>query len=319
MSGVPEEDRLVESRDVELWSRGSGDPRHPTVLLIAGDCQSGLEWPDEFVALLASAGLRVLRYDHRDTGRSTTRDFADRPYGFDELAADAVAVLDGWGVEQAHVVGFGMGAVLGQFLALDHRERLTGLTLIGAVALGVDFFGNWERALTGEPTPDGLPTPRRWFVESVFAEQPAPTDRESELDGLVAYGKALAGDELPFDETAFRRAQARVLDHVGTTPPPESHPHGLIEQSLVERGAELSGITTPTLVIQGPLDPISPPPHGRHLADSIPGARLVEIPGMGHALPSAVHAPLASAVVTQTAARVGRSAAAAWAERAQTW
>ncbi|APU15630.1 MULTISPECIES: alpha/beta fold hydrolase [Actinoalloteichus] len=307
---VVEDDRFVTAGDVELWTRSSGDPAHPTILLIAGDCQSGLEWPDEFVELLTSAGLRVLRYDHRDTGLSTVRDFAEHPYDFDDLASDAVAVLDGWGVDAAYVVGFGMGAVLGQLLAVDHRRRLAGMTLVGAFSLGVDFFGNWDRALTGEPTLDGLPTPHRWFVESVLDPQPGAPGRAAELDGIVDHWKALAGTELPFDEVAFRRAQARVLDHVGPTRPPEVHPHGLIEQPLTERGAELAGITTPTLVIQGPLDPISPPPHGRHLAEVIPDARFAEIPGMGHALPAAVHQPLASAIIAHVVDRTNRSVGA---------
>ncbi|MEV5536186.1 alpha/beta hydrolase [Saccharopolyspora shandongensis] len=72
--------------------------------------------------------------------------------------------------------------------------------------------------------------------------------------------------------------------------------HGLVSEGVLTRGPELARVSTPTLVVQAPLDPISPPPHGRHLAGAIPRARLVEIPGMGHALPGAVLAPLAAEV-----------------------
>lgn len=76
--------------------------------------------------------------------------------------------------------------------------------------------------------------------------------------------------------------------------------HALATPTPLTRGVELGGITTPTLVIQGTEDPFFPPPHGRHLAQAISGARLVEIPGMGHVMPSVVHRPLADAILAHT-------------------
>jgi len=125
-----------------------------------------------------------------------------------------------------------------------------------------------------------------------------PADREAELDRRVAVWRMLAGDALPFDPEEFRRWEERAIDHAGDLS--STTAHALATPTPLARGAELGGITTPTLVIQGPLDQINPPPHGRHLAESIPGARLVEIPGMGHALPSAVHRPLAEVILAHT-------------------
>ncbi|QRK04870.1 alpha/beta fold hydrolase [Archangium violaceum] len=291
-------ERMIVSGEVELWSEDLGDPRDPTLLLIMGANASGVSWPEEFIALLVAGGHHVIRYDHRDTGRSTCRDFTRHPYSLIDLARDAVSVLDGHGVQRAHVVGLSMGGTLGQVLALDHRERLHTLTVMLTAALGVDFVGNMERAFKGQPTLDGLPTPDP-RVLAVLARRAEPVrDRASELDRRVTEWRALSGDKIPFDVDEFRRYEERVIAHAGSLVQPSAH--ALATPVPLARGAELRGITTPTLVIQGGQDPLNPPPHGRHLAQSIPGARLVELPDMGHALPSAIHRPLADAILDHT-------------------
>jgi 10-carbomethoxy-13-deoxycarminomycin esterase/esterase len=287
-------ERLIQSGAVRLWSEDRGDPGAPPLLLIAGDCQSALFWPEEFIATLVADGLRVIRYDHRDTGRSTHLDFAAHPYTFDDLAADARAVLDGWGIDAAHVVAFSMGAGLAQLIALDHPQRLLSQTLICTHALGIDLARNVERAAAGEPSPDGLPVPTQRLFEALALHTEPTCGPAAELQLRVETWRIFAGDELPFDPAEFRLRERRAMDHAGTWRPRTNH--GLVSEGLAERGPELARITTPTLVVQAPLDPISPPPHGRHLADAVPGARLVEIPGMGHALPGAVLAPLAAEV-----------------------
>ncbi|UJW34958.1 alpha/beta fold hydrolase [Saccharothrix sp. AJ9571] len=284
-------ERIIRSGDVELWTQAIGEPDAPALLLNAGDCQSSMDWPENLVHLLAAAGHLVLRYDYRDTGRSTHREFPPNPYNFDDLARDAVAVLDGWELERVHSLGFGMGSAVSQLLALDHRERLTAITLLGSCAMDVDFFGNWERALTGEPTLDGLPTPKRWFVELAF--NPASVSE-------IEFYRRLSGDQLPFDESELQQRLDRARAHAADEEPVEDHPHGQIRQDWTERATDLAGITTPALVIEAPLDPIHPPPHARHLAESIPGARLTTIPGMGHYLAPAIHRPLTDAVTAHT-------------------
>ncbi len=288
-------ERMIQAGDVELWSEDFGEPGAPALLLIMGANASAMGWPDELVSLFVSGGLHVIRYDHRDTGRSTTRSFAEHPYALADLARDAIRVLDGYGIASAHVVGLSMGGTLGQLFALDYRERLRTLTLVVTAALGVDFVGNIQRAFTGEPTPDGLPTPDPHILKVLSRRAEPVADRTAELDRRVAEWRALSGEVLPFDAEEFRRWEERSIDHAGSLVQPSAH--ALATPVPLERGAELRGITTPTLVIQGPKDPLNPPPHGRHLADCIPGARLVEIPGMGHALPRAVHRPLADAIL----------------------
>lgn len=289
--------KLVRSGELQLWTEGLGDPTHPPLLLIMGANTSAFGWPDELLALLVAGGRFVVRYDHRDTGRSSHRDIQQHPYAVADLAEDALAVLDGHGIQRAHVVGLSLGGSIGQILALEHRERLLTLTVMMTAALDVDFAGNIGRALRGEPSPDGLPTPDPQVLRA-FARRGEPgRDREAELAWRVEGWRLLSGGG-PFVESDFRRQEEKAIAHAGTHQQPTAH--ALATPFPVERGAELRSVTTPTLVIQAPRDPLNPPPHGRHLAELIPGARLVEIPGMGHALPSAVHQPLAELILEHT-------------------
>ena len=290
--------KIIRAGELELWTEGLGDPAHAPLLLIMGANASGMYWPDEFLVMLVSGGRFVIRYDHRDTGRSTHRDFHEHPYTLADLAKDAVAVLAGHGIDRAHVVGLSLGGTIGQILAVEHRKRLLTLTVMLTAALDVDFVGNVGRALRGEPSRDGLPTPDPRVLQ-VLARRGEPSrDREAELRRRVAEWRALSGPELPFVESEFRRWEERAITHAGTHLQPTAH--AFATPFAVERGGELRNVTTPTLVIQAPRDPLNPPPHGRHLAEMIPGARLAEIPGMGHALPSAVHRQLADLILEHT-------------------
>ncbi|MBB5158238.1 alpha/beta fold hydrolase [Saccharopolyspora phatthalungensis] len=296
------ERRITTPDGLQLWTESRGDPTAPPVLLIMGANANALGWPDEFVDTLAARRLHVLRYDHRDTGRSTHLDITG--YSLADMARDAVAVLDGHGIATAHVVGLSLGGTLGQLLALDHRHRLRTLTLMVTAALDVDFAEAMRRAIEGEPTDLPTPTPRI-VTAMAHRSDPAP-DRDTAIERRVAQWRLLAGDEIPFDAAEFRRWENAAIEHAGSYQQPGAH--AFASPVPTERGAELRHVTTPTLIIQGPLDPINPPPHGQHLADLIPGARCTSIPGLGHALPSALHQTI-STTITDHIARFERTTA----------
>ncbi|UQA97337.1 alpha/beta fold hydrolase [Streptomyces halobius] len=288
-------ERIVTSQEVELWSEDFGDPADPALLLVTGGNLTAMSWPVEFAERLAADGLHVIRYDHWGVGRSTGWDPAERPYGYLQLAADAVAVLDGWDVERAHFVGMSMGAVLCQLVALDHPQRMLSMSIMLGGALDVDFPGNIRRAVAGEPSADGLPLPQERFLKALAVMNEEVDGLEAELDRRVRRWKLFSGDEVPFDEAGFRRWEREAIDHSGSLTEPQVH--YAVQPPPRERAPELRDVRVPTQVIQATEDPIAPPPHGRHLADLIPVAHLVEIKGMGHALPSSVHRPLAEAVL----------------------
>ncbi|MET8971921.1 alpha/beta fold hydrolase [Streptomyces hydrogenans] len=277
---------------VRLWAEEHGDPARPPLLLVMGAQAPGLNWPDELVALLA-ARHRVIRYDHRDTGRSTWA-FDEKPYPLSRLAEDAVAVLDAFGVGRAHVVGMSLGGLLTQLLVADHPDRLLTATVIGTAALSAAPYVRPD----GTRVPaEELPGPAPALLE-FWSRPEEDRDLEAELDHRVAHWRALAGDALPFDADWFRAQERRIVAHAGHHRPPTAHARA--DASGLLRTEELAAAKVPTLVISAPAEPVAPPPHAEHLAQVIPGARLAVVPGMGHALPPEVHGPLAGEILRHT-------------------
>ena len=289
--------QIIDSGDVHLWAEQTGAFDDEAVLLIAGANASAMMWPDDLISLLRDAGYRIIRYDHRDTGQSAQIDFDQNPYSIEDMADDAVKVLDGLGIDQAHVVGLSLGGTIGQVLALDHPQRLLSLTVMGSAALDVDFAGNWVRALQGEEGRAGsLPMPNH---EVVSAFEAPLDDREAELDRRVEQWRLLSGDKLPFDADDYRQREIADMRHSGRVAAPMAH--ALARPVSLERGRELVSVAMPTLVVQGHEDPLNPPPHGRHLAALIPNARLLELECVGHSLPREAFTDITAALTAHWA------------------
>ena len=264
---------------VRVWAEEIDGPGEP-LLLVMGANASGLAWPDELVARLAERH-RVIRYDHRDTGRSTHA-FDEAPYAIRDLAEDAVAVLDAFGVDRAHVVGMSLGGTLAQLLLVEHPDRLLSATVFCTASLLPD---------ADLPGPD--PALLRLWGE--FTDE---RSREQELDWRVEHWRLLNGSGVEFDAAWFRALEERIMEHSGREDSPTAH--AAAAQDGLERGADLAEVTVPTLVIEAPEDPINPPPHATHLAASIKGATLVRIEGLAQAIPQPLIAPLAEAILAHT-------------------
>lgn len=275
-------ERFVDAAPgVQLWSERVGPVTGDPVLLLAAANTSGLAWPDELLARLTERHP-VIRYDHRDTGRSTWG-FDDAPYTVAELAADAVAVLDAWEADRAHVVGMALGGTLGQLLLLDHPHRLCTATLLCARGL----------AAAGELPGPGPSLQRLW------QELDDPRDDDGEIAWRIEHWRLLHGPTVPFDPAEFRALETRILAHTGHPVSPSAHTR--LDPPDPRRAAELVAATVPTLVVEAEADPVNPPPHGQRLARSIGGARLLRIPGMGHAVGAGVAAAVADAILEHTA------------------
>jgi pimeloyl-ACP methyl ester carboxylesterase len=280
-------ERMIEVNGVGLCVQAFGEDRDPAVLLIMGAAASMLWWEDEFCERLAAGGRFVIRYDHRDTGRSVTYAPGAPEYTGDDLVADSAGVLDAHGVSSAHLVGMSMGGGIAQRLALDYPDRVLTLTLIStSPGSGPDLPGMSDE------------------LRAYFAEPPPPpdwSDRDAVIDYLVADERVYAARSRPFDEAARRELAGRNFDRSIDLAASMTN-HFLLEggESWRER---LGEIRAPTLVFHGSEDPLFPIAHGRALAREIPGARLVTLERTGHELPRATWDDVVPAILEHTSTR----------------
>ncbi|NUP83895.1 MAG: alpha/beta fold hydrolase [Nonomuraea sp.] len=269
---------FVTSGPLRLWTERTGHPGHPAVLLIAGASAQGVIYPDVMVDRLVAHGTQVIRYDHRDTGRSSIVDVDRHPYGLSDLATDALAVLDAYDLPSAHVAGSSMGGAIAQWLAVHAPARVRSLTLLSTSLMSHDPGPVMRRAMAGEPVdPDVLPPPTPRFLRHLADTAGTPPGVEADLAAF----RVMNGDVRPFDEAAaeaiLRQCWARATD-----PSAAAH-HGLIGQRKgPDLDTPLSTITAPTTIVHGDQDPLLPLAHAEALAAAIPGARLHIVEGMGH-------------------------------------
>ena len=256
---------MIEANGVELCTEAFGDPGDPPVLLIMGIGASMLWWEEGFCGLLAERGRFVIRYDHRDTGRSATYPHGQPGYTGADLTTDAAGVLDGYGIAAAHLVGVSAGAGCAQELALETPDRVLSLVLISSSpAVG-----------TGRK----LPPPNNAFMRFVSSAEVDWSDSDSIVEYLSGYQRMLAGEDRPSGEAEFRDLVRRDVERARD--PAAMQNHDLLAQ---EGGSDrpLSAIAAPTLVIHGSADPMFPLDHGKAVAEEIPGASLVTLDGAGH-------------------------------------
>jgi pimeloyl-ACP methyl ester carboxylesterase len=276
-------ERMIETNGVELCTEAFGDPADPPVLLIMGMGGSMLWWEEGFCTMLAEHGRFVIRYDHRDTGRSVTYAPGRPEYTSADLVDDAAGVLDAYGIGAAHVVGLSMGGALAQLLALDHPDRVRSLILIST-----------SRAVPGD---GALPPPTEAFTRFVATAEPDWSAAGSVIEYLVAYQRVLAGGRRVFDEAATRDLARRDVERARDFA--ASQNHGAMSDDERPRGP-LAAIAAPTLVLHGTADPMFPPEHGEALAAEIPAARLVALEGAGHGLQRADWATVVEAIAQHT-------------------
>ncbi|MCI3273673.1 alpha/beta fold hydrolase [Streptomyces cylindrosporus] len=277
-------ERMIDANGVELCTEAFGDPSDPPVLLIMGTGASMLWWEESFCRLLADGGRFVIRYDHRDTGRSVTYEPGRPAYTGADLVGDAVAVLDAHGIPAAHLVGVSAGGAFAQLVALDHADRVLSLTLISTTG--------------AVPMDRELPPPTQEFMRFVSSARVDWSRAASVIDHLVAYSRVLAGGRRPFDEGAARDLVRRDVERARDFAAVQNHdllPHG--EQP--HQG--LSSLAVPTLVIHGTADPMFPFEHGRALAQEIPTADLMALEDAGHGVERADWETIADAVLRHTA------------------
>ena len=269
--------------DIEVEDTGGTGP---VVVLIMGLGMQLVAWPLQLVDALVAAGYRVIRHDNRDIGLS--QKFDDKgvpnllwesiklklgvtlrpPYSLNDMALDTVGVIDTLGIAQAHIVGASMGGMIAQRVALAAPQRVLSLTSIMSTSGA-----------------KGLPTPKPAIIRALMAS-PKGREREAIMKHYVELLRVIGSPAYPMEESQVRE---RIMAGLNRS----YAPMGTLRQMVsiaadTGRAKELSGVSTPTLVIHGRADPLVPFACGQDTAKRIPGARLFAIDGMGHDLPPEV-------------------------------
>jgi pimeloyl-ACP methyl ester carboxylesterase len=299
-------EQIAALGDVELCYETFGDRADPAVLLVMGLATQMLGWHEDLCAQLAERGFFVIRFDNRDSGRSTWLSDAPPPtlrqlarrdpraaaYSVADMAADAVGLLDHLGAGPAHVVGASMGGMIAQTVAIRHPDRVRSL-----VSVMSNTGGRWS----GQPAVRLYPA----FLRR------APHGREAYVEHTVRLFRAIGSPGFELDEAELRHTAARSYDRGVSAAASGRQLAAILAER--DRTPELRRISAPTLVVHGAADRLVAPSGGRRTARAIPGARLLEIPGMGHDLPRAAW-PRILAAIEENAARAqepGDAAAAA--------
>ena len=292
-------ERFAEANGIRLCYDSFGDPADPPLLLVMGLGSQMIAWDEGFCAQLAARGLHVIRFDNRDIGLSTRFDAAGvpdvgaalmalmlgrpirSPYLLRDMADDAIGLLDHLGIARAHVVGASMGGAIAQLLAIHHPQRVRSLTSIMATSGA-----------------KGLPPPTA--AAMAVLTKPSPTD-------LTGYTESYAQAWQVLRAGRFAPDEARDAERAANTYARGLNPAGAARQMVAilasgSRKPQLADVTVPTLVIHGNVDPLIPVECGIDVARRVPGAKLVVVDGMGHALPIAMWPQIIDAIADHAAA-----------------
>jgi pimeloyl-ACP methyl ester carboxylesterase len=274
----------VNANGVDLGVESFGDDEAPLVLLVGGTTM--LSWPDSLCERLAAGGRRVVRYDLRDSGESTTFDPDAPTYTLRDLAADAAALAATLGGAPAHLAGIGVGGMVAQVTVLDHPDSFSALTLVGT------------RAVAPGPSDEDLPDHDHATMDRLFAlAMPDWTDRAAVAE-FSATGAEILGD----DPVAARAIAARIWDRTpGTAPAIQmANQMGMVFSKLdctPRWRARLPEIAIPTLVVHGRRDPFFPVGNGEAIAREIPTARLLVLDEAATAIPDSAAGEVADAML----------------------
>ena len=271
----------AKANNIEIEYDTFGDPSASPLLLVMGLGGQMIRWDEEFIQLLVDRGFYVIRFDNRDVGLSTKFEEAgepnliqafttvqkgepvESPYSLEDMADDAVGLLDALNIEKAHICGVSMGGMIVQVITIRHPSRVISLTSI--------------MSTTGDPD---LPQPSQEALLTIF--KPSPPERDAYIENSVKSWKILNGSSFPYNEEKTRKLAGRVFDR-------SFYPVGQDRQMIAilangNRKSKLSSVNVPTLIIHGTDDPLVLIDGGKDTHDAIQGSELLIIDGMGHTL-----------------------------------
>ena len=284
--------RNVGPARIDIAYERLGDPADPPLLLIMGMGAQLVGWPDAFCAALVARRFHVIRFDNRDVGQSTrftgipnfaaamAGDVSTAAYTLSDMAADTAGLLDALGIASAHIVGASLGGFVAQTLAIEHPAKVRTLTSIMSSTGARDV---------GQPHP---------VTAALFAGAP-PQTREQAIERARGGAQLIGSTALGLDLDGVADRAGRAFDR-GFDPTVFVR-QGVAVMASGDRTPRLRTLTVPTLVIHGTADKLVDPSGGRATASAIPGAKLVEIEGMGHDVPRAAWARIVDEIAALAA------------------
>jgi pimeloyl-ACP methyl ester carboxylesterase len=279
---------------IKLEYETIGEPSSEPLLLIAGLGSQLLAWSDDFCKKLAENGFFIIRFDNRDVGLSTKFDDAGipdmreissayargekptLPYTLEDMADDAVGLLDALNVEKAHICGASMGGIIAQIIAYRHPSRVQSLIVMVST--------------TGNPC---LPPAKPEIMAQFFA--PVPSEREAYIEEMIKRDSLICGN-FEYDKVQGREYRTKEYDRC-------YYPEGIARQmaAMAVPGniqPKISSIKAPTLVIHGKEDPFNSIDAAKEIASTIPDAELLLIDGMAHTFPKEILPQIIEAIVS---------------------
>ena len=308
---------IAEVNNINIWWEDFGDPSNPSVLLIMGANANCMQWPVEFINPLVANGFHVIRFDNRDVGKSTwfykegfiskiarllplsiskslinyvfnivsddegnftgAEQSSNAKYDLNDMAKDAISLMDYLNIDKAHIVGASMGGMITQVIGLDHPERALSLTPI----MSSPGMGDPDLSVMTPSLVEGI---KESFLLNIQGKYE---------DGVVRIYRELTGSRFPFNEQKFREKMKPSMEH-GHNP---HSGHGDAVGASPSRRSRLKEINIPTLVIHGTEDAILPLDHGQAIADGIQNAEMMIMEGVGHELPEELNDEIISRLV----------------------
>ncbi len=294
---VPEEVGVVSVNGIQLAYEIFGSREEP-ILLISGVGSQLTDWPVEFCEALVGKGYRVIRFDNRDVGLSSkleslgtpnwgaiipkikTCDMSTLQYTISDMAGDAIGLLDALKLPKAHIVGVSMGGAIAQTIAIEYPERTLSLTSIAASSGNPDL-------------PQGNPE-----VLSVMATPPpVTTNREEQSLYLFKIYWAMKGRMYSDPDSILMKMARRNVERAWYPEGTARQAAAIIIADNCDRREKLKHIRIPVVVIHGEDDPVVNIAAGREVASTIPGAKLITIPGMGHEFPHSLIPKIAEGIL----------------------
>jgi len=211
----------AKANNIEIEYDTFGDPSSRPLLIVMGLGAQMIAWLEDFCMMLVDKGFYVIRFDNRDIG-------------LEDMADDAVGLLDALNIEKAHICGASMGGMIVQVITIRHPTRVLSLTSI--------------MSTTGNPE---LPQPKPEAMQALL--KPSPTEREAYIEESVKRRRIFYGSGFPYPEDQAREIAAISYDR-------SFYPDGMARQLVAilangNRASNLGSIKVPTLVVHGGDDP----------------------------------------------------------------